>query len=148
MPGPVGGDLPARSRSGRSKARARALTVLYESEVRGLPLDGTLQQRLVDNDPPVADFTIALVRGVAERQQRLDEVLASYSRSWGLDRMPAVDRNALRLGSYELLFTDTPGEVAVAEAVDLVTELSTDESPSFVNGVLGAVLRDRESLRA
>jgi N utilization substance protein B len=121
--------------------------VLYESELRGLDLDGTLQQRLVDNDPPVADFTVALVRGVAERRDRLDEVLASYAEGWSLSRMPALDRNALRLAAFELLFTDVPGEVAVSEAVDLVTELSTDESPAFVNGVLGSVLRDRESLR-
>jgi transcription antitermination protein NusB len=139
---------PARARSGRSKARSRALTVMYESELRGLPLDGTLQRRLVDNDPPVADFTVALVRGVAAQQERVDEVLASYAREWGLGRMPALDRNALRLGVYELLFSDVPGEVAVSEAVDLVTELSTDESPAFVNGVLAAVLRDRDSLRA
>ena len=142
-----GGGRPARARSGRSKARARALTVLYESEVRGLPLDGTLQQRLVDKDPPVADFTIALVRGVADHQERLDEVLTDYSQGWGLSRMPALDRNVLRLAVYELLFTEVPGEVAVSEAVALVTELSTDESPSFVNGVLGAVLRDRDALR-
>lgn len=140
-------DRPARTRSGRSKARARALTVLYESEVRGLSLDGTLQQRLVDDDPPVADFTVALVRGVNAHRERLDEVLTSYAQGWELGRMPALDRNVLRLGAYELLFTDVPGGVAVSEAVALVTELSTDESPSFVNGVLGAVLRDRESLR-
>lgn len=121
--------------------------MLYESEVRGLSLDGTLQQRLDDNDPPVAEFTAALVRGVAAERERLDEVLGSYSEGWGLGRMPALDRNALRLAAYELLYTDVPGEVAVSEAVELVTELSTDESPSFVNGVLAAVLRDRDTLR-
>ncbi len=122
--------------------------MLYESEVRGLSLDGTLQQRLIDNDPPVADFTIALVRGVAEHRARIDDVLTSYAQGWELGRMPALDRNALRLGAYELLYTDVPGEVAVSEAVDLVTELSTDESPTYVNGVLAAVLRDRGTLRA
>jgi N utilization substance protein B len=122
--------------------------VLYESELRGMPLDGTLQQRLVDNDPPVADFTVALVRGVNEHRERIDSLLTAYAEGWELGRMPAVDRNALRLGVYELVFTDVPGEVAVSEAVDLVTELSTDESPVFVNGLLAALLRDRESLRA
>ena len=87
------------------------------------------------------------MRGVAAERERLDEVLTSYSQGWGLGRMPALDRNALRLAVYELLFTDVPGEVAVSEAVELVTELSTDESPSFVNGVLAAVLRDRDTLR-
>ncbi len=145
MPAPD--ESRVKPRSGRSKARSRALTVLYESEVRGLSLDGTLQQRLDDNDPPVAEFTATLVRGVAAHQPSLDEVLATYAQGWELGRMPALDRNALRLAVYELLHTDVPGEVAVAEAVELVTELSTDESPSFVNGVLAAVLRDRDTLR-
>lgn len=148
MPAPDEQPPPAaRPRSGRSKARSRALTVLFESEVRGLALDGTLQQRLDDNDPPVADFTAALVRGVTGEQERLDEVIVGYAQDWSLERMPALDRNALRLAVYELLFTDVPGEVAVSEAVELVTELSTDESPSFVNGVLAAVLRERDTLR-
>ena len=133
---------PRPHRSARSKARSRALTVLYESEVRGLALDGTLQQRLDDQDPPVADYTVELVRGVVEHQAAIDELLERYSRDWSLSRMPAVDRNALRLAVYEMRHTDVPDEVAIDEAVDLVTELSTDDSPAFVNGVLGAILRD------
>ncbi len=129
-------------RSSRGKARSRALTVLYESEVRGLALDGTLQQRLDDQDPPVADYTVELVRGVVDHQEAIDELLERYSKEWSLSRMPAVDRNALRLAVYEMRHTDVPPEVAIDEAVDLVTELSTDDSPSFVNGVLGAILRD------
>ena len=133
---------PRTHRSGRGKARSRALTVLYESEVRGLALDGTLQQRLDDQDPPVADYTVELVRGVVDHQEEIDELLERYSNEWSLSRMPAVDRNALRLAVYEMRHTDVPPEVAIDEAVDLVTELSTDDSPSFVNGVLGAILRD------
>jgi transcription antitermination protein NusB len=129
-------------RSSRSKARSRALTVLYESEVRGLALDGTLQQRLDDQDPPVADYTVELVRGVVDHQEPIDELIGRYSKDWTLGRMPAVDRNALRLALFEMRHTDVPDEVAIDEAVDLVTELSTDESPSFVNGILGAILRD------
>jgi N utilization substance protein B len=129
-------------RSARSKARSRALTVLYESEVRGLALDGTLQQRLDDQDPPVADYTVERVRGVVEHQASIDELLDRYSRDWPVGRMPAVDRNALRLAVFEMSHTEVPDEVAIDEAVDLVTELSTDESPGFVNGVLGAILRD------
>ena len=116
--------------------------MLYESEVRGLALDGTLQQRLDDQDPPVADYTVELVRGVVDHQDEIDELLSRYSREWSLSRMPAVDRNALRLALFEMRHTEVPDEVAVDEAVDLVTELSTDESPAFVNGVLGAILRD------
>ena len=72
----------------------------------------------------------------------LDELLTRYSQDWSLTRMPAMDRNALRLALFEMRHTDVPDEVAIDEAVDLVTELSTDESPAFVNGVLGAILRD------
>ena len=133
---------PRSHKSARSKARSRALTVLYESEVRGLPLDGTLQQRLDDQDPPVADYTVELVRGVVDHQDEIDALLARYSRDWPLTRMPAVDRNALRVALYEMSHTEVPDEVAIDEAVDLVTELSTDDSPAFVNGVLGAILRD------
>ena len=80
-------------------------------------------------------------------QPRIDEVLASYSEGWTLDRMPAVDRNVLRLGVYELLYVDdVPDAVAVSEAMALVRDLSTDDSPQFVNGVLGAVVRNKPSL--
>ena len=78
---------------------------------------------------------------------RIDELLATYSQGWTLDRMPAVDRTALRIGVFELLYADdVPPAVAVTEAVALVRDLSTDDSPAFVNGVLGSMLRDRESL--
>jgi N utilization substance protein B len=133
---------PRTHRSARSKARSRALTVLFESEVRGLALDGTLQQRLDDQDPPVADYTVTLVRGVVDHQDEIDELLGRYSQEWSLTRMPALDRNALRLALFEMRHTEVPDEVAIDEAVELVTELSTDDSPAFVNGVLGAILRD------
>ena len=84
------------------------------------------------------------MRGVAEHQPRIDELLAEYSEGWTLDRMPAVDRNVLRLGVYELLYADdVPDAVAVTEAMALVRDLSTDESPAFVNGILGNILRNK-----
>jgi len=87
------------------------------------------------------------VRGVVEHQARIDEVLAEYSEGWTLDRMPAVDRNVLRLGVYEVLYADdVPGPVAVTEAMALVRDLSTDESPAFVNGILGTILRNKPAL--
>jgi N utilization substance protein B len=137
--------------SARSKARKRALDVLYESEVRGLALDGTLQDRIdvasAEDRPPVSDYTVALVRGVAEHRARIDGLLSSYSEGWTLERMPAVDRNVLRIGVFEILYTDdVPDAVAVSEALGLVRELSTDESPAFVNGVLGHILRDKATL--
>ena len=133
----------------RTKARKRALDVLFESEVRGLPLDGTLEERLAAQDPPIGDYSVELVRGVRGHQQRIDELLASYSEGWTLDRMPSVDRNVLRLGVFELLYAeDVPDAVALSEAVTLVRDLSTDESPAFVNGVLAAIVRDKASLPA
>jgi transcription antitermination protein NusB len=131
----------------RTKARKRALDVLFESEVRGLPLDGTLEERLASQDPPIGDYSVELVRGVREHQERIDRLLATYSQGWTLDRMPSVDRNVLRLGVFELLYAeDVPDAVALSEAVAMARELSTDESPSFVNGVLGGILRDKATL--
>jgi N utilization substance protein B len=128
----------------RSKARKRALDILFESEVRGLPLGATLDERVVAGEPPVNEYTAELVRGVADQQRRIDELLATYAQGWTLDRMPAVDRNALRIGVYEILYVDgVPDAVAVSEAMNLVRDLSTDESPGFVNGVLGNVIRNK-----
>jgi N utilization substance protein B len=133
--------------SARSKARKRALDVLFESEVRGLPVGGTLADRLADNDPPVNEFTVALVEGVAKHIDQIDELLATHSVGWSLDRMPAVDRNVLRIGAYELLFDDqVPDVVAVSEAVALARDLSTDESPAFVNGLLARLLQLKPTL--
>jgi N utilization substance protein B len=126
----------------RSKARKRALDVLYASEMRGESPTEALDRAIADGEGPTNDYTATLVRGVVERQAEIDELLATYSESWTLDRMPAVDRNVLRLGVWEMLYAeDVPDTVAVSEAMALVRELSTDESPPFVNGILGAIQR-------
>jgi N utilization substance protein B len=84
---------------------------------------------------------VRLVEGVQANRVRIDDLLATHSLDWTLDRMPAVDRNVLRIGVYELLYVDEiPDSVAISEAVELVTELSTDKSPTFVNGLLARVL--------
>ena len=133
--------------SARSKARKRALDVQFESEVRGLPVGGTLADRVADNDPPVNEFTVALVEGVAKHAEQIDDLLETHSVGWTLDRMPAVDRNILRIGAYELLFDDqVPDVVAVSEAVALARDLSTDESPTFVNGLLARLLQLKPTL--
>ena len=133
--------------SARTKARKRALDVLFESEVRGLALDGTLDERLAAQEPPVKEYTVDLVRGVTDHRSRIDELLSSYSEGWSLERMPAVDRNVLRIGVFEVLYVDdVPDAVAVTEAINLVRDLSTDESPSFVNGVLGNIVRNKASI--
>ncbi len=84
------------------------------------------------------------MRGVVEHRARIDELLATYSTGWSLERMPAVDRNVLRLGVWEMLWADdVPDTVALSEAMALVRELSTDDSPQFVNGILGTIQRER-----
>ena len=131
--------------SARSKARKRALDLIYASEMRKRSAVEALEEQSADTQ--VNEYTSELVRGVSEHRTRLDEVISSYLQDWTLDRMPAVDRNVLRLATYEVLYVDdVPDAVAVSEALNLVRDLSTDESPAFVNGVLGNIVRDREAL--
>jgi transcription antitermination protein NusB len=133
--------------SARTKARKRAVDVLFEAEQRGLPPVEVLAERVAQSDPPVPEYTVTLVEGVAARRERIDEVLSTYSQGWSLERMPAVDRALLRLGAYEILFCDdVPDAVAVNEAVDLGRSLSTDESPAFINGLLGRVVELKPTL--
>lgn len=125
----------------RTKYRKRALDILFESELQGLPLGGSLASRRETNDPPVNDYTVRLVEGVVEHQERIDGLITENARGWTLDRMPGVDRNLVRVAVFEILFADdVPGPVAVSEAVDLAADLSTDESPKFVGGLLSRIL--------
>ncbi|HXF21831.1 MAG TPA: transcription antitermination factor NusB [Streptosporangiaceae bacterium] len=131
----------------RSKARKRALDVLFEAEVRGEPVLDLLDQRLAQASPPVGEYAAQLVRGVQAHRERIDELLSEYSEGWALDRMPIVDRNVLRIGLYELLWADdVPDAVAISEAVLLARDLSTDASPAFVNGLLGRLLELKPTL--
>jgi len=133
----------------RSKARKRALDVLYEAGQRGTDPLTTLRERLAQSDPPVPEYAATLVEGVVLHQERIDELLATYAEEWTLDRMPPVDLAALRIGAYELLWCpDVPDGVAVSEAVELVGSLSTDESAGFVNGLLARLLQLKPSLGA
>jgi N utilization substance protein B len=133
----------------RSKARKRALDVLYEAAQRRTDPLVTLQDRLEQNDPPVPDYAAELVRGVVANRVRIDELLSTYAQEWTLDRFPAVDLAVLRIGTFELLWCeDVPDEVAVSEAVELASSLSTDESPAFVNGLLGRLLQLKPVLGA
>jgi transcription antitermination protein NusB len=135
--------------SARSKARKRALDLIFAAEARGRAPGELLAEQVAAGEGPTNAYTATLVEGVAERLTRIDEIVSTYAEGWTLDRMPAVDRNVLRLGVYELLWVDdVPDAVAISEAVTLVRELSTDESPSFVNGVLGRIGRDKERLTA
>jgi N utilization substance protein B len=123
----------------RTKARSRALDILFEADQRGLNAEALLDERLVDPESRAGNnpYTAELVRGVVGQWGDINAALTDYSQGWTIERMPAVDRAILRIGAWEVLFNDDiPDAVAISEAVALATELSTDESPTFVNGLL------------
>ena len=126
----------------RSKARKRAVDILYEADLRGRDRIELLRERLSDTStPPVHDHAVRLAEGVAENSARIDELIERHAHGWTLERLPDVDRAILRMAVYELLWVDdVPDAVVLDEAVSLARALSTDDSPAYVNGVLGAVL--------
>lgn len=132
----------------RRKARTRALEVLFEADQRQLDPIVVLKAKVLRSDPPINDYAITLVEGVVASLPRIDEVLSTYSMGWTIDRMPAVDRAVLRMGTWEVLYADdVPDHVAISEAVEIVQSLSTDESPKFVNGLLARISDLKETLR-
>jgi transcription antitermination protein NusB len=134
----------------RSKARKRAVDILFEADLRGEDPVTLLAGRVGSADvPPVNDYTVTLVEGVKAHQSRIDDLISEHAEGWTLQRMPAVDRAVLRIGLYELLWaTDVPDAVAIDEAIELAKGLSTDDSPRFVNGVLGRIAVIADQLRA
>ena len=125
----------------RSKARKRAVDVLYEADVRGEDRLALLRDRSGTGNPPVPEHTIRLVEGVAEHAARIDALIDAHASNWSIDRLPDVDRAILRMAVFELLWAeDVPDLVVIDEAVELAKTLSTDDSPAYVNGVLGAIL--------
>ncbi|GAB3597252.1 transcription antitermination factor NusB [Angustibacter peucedani] len=131
----------------RTKARKRAVDVLFEADQRRRDAVTVLSDRVAQADPPVNEYTVTLVEGVVAERPRLDELISTYSQGWTIERMPAVDRALLRLGAWEILFNDdVPDAVAVSEAVELATSLSTDDSPAFVNGLLSRILELKPTL--
>jgi N utilization substance protein B len=139
-----------RGFTSRSKSRKRAVDILYEADVREVDAGSLLAERAATPEQtPINDYTARLVEGVAAHGVRIDELLTEHAEGWSVQRMPVVDRAVLRLGLYELLWCDdVPDPVAIDEAVELVKELSTDDSPRFVNGVLGRIGDTADALRA
>jgi N utilization substance protein B len=132
----------------RSKARKRALDLIFEADQRGVDPIKLMADRIAQGGAPsvLPAYSIILVEGVNEQSERIDELLSTYAHGWTLDRMPAVDRAVLRLGAWELLFNDeVPDAVAIDEAVELARTLSTDDSPGFVNGLLARLLEVKAS---
>jgi len=137
--------------SARSKARKQALDLLYECDIRGNDLLQTLQSRdVVEEGPdarPIRDYTKELVNGVAENRRKIDELITTYAQGWDMDRLPAVDRNILRLGIFEILWsTEVPISVAIDESLALAKELSSDESSKYIHGVLGRIASIKDTI--
>jgi transcription antitermination protein NusB len=136
-------EAPKAQMPARRKARKRALDVLYEADLRDRNIVRTLDDyvaRLESPRPEHLPYAVSLVEGVASHLDRIDELIASYAEGWTIDRMPVVDRNLARIAVYELLYVDDVDDpVAITEAVELAKELSTDDSPRFLNGILGRI---------
>jgi N utilization substance protein B len=137
--------------SARSKARKQALDLLYESDIRGSDALQTLESRDVpDNGPdsrPIREYTRELIIGVGENRRKIDELIMTYAQGWDMDRLPAVDRNILRIGIFEILWiTTVPTSVAIDEALNLARELSSDESSKYIHGVLGRIASLKDSI--
>jgi len=137
--------------SARSKARKQALDLLYEADIRGTSAADLLELRDTTEDGPdarpIRDFTKELIAGVAENKRKIDELITTYAQGWDMDRLPAVDRNILRLGIFEIVWNaDLDDGIAIDEALILAKELSTDESAGYIHGVLGRISSIKESI--
>lgn len=133
--------------SARSKARKAALDFLYESDIRGKSASALLESRKNDLEYLIRDYTGFLVSGVEAKRTRIDEIIAMRAKDWDLDRMPVVDRNILRVGAFEILWAENlPEEVAISESVELAKTLSTEDSATYINGVLAAIRDIKDEL--
>lgn len=134
---------PKSQMPARRRARKRALDVLYEADLRDLPVRTVLEaylERMPTPRPEHLPYTVALAEGVAEHLDEIDEMIATFAEGWTIDRMPVVDRNLARIAVYELLHVpEIDDPVAITEAVELAKEMSTDDSPRFLNGLLGRI---------
>ncbi len=137
--------------SARSKARKQTLDLLYESDIRGSDLLELLASRdVVEEGPdarPIRDYTKSLVEGIAAHKRKIDELISTYAQGWDMDRLPAVDRNILRLGIYEILWVvELEDGIVIDEALTLAKDLSTEDSAGYIHGVLGRIASIKESL--
>jgi len=134
---------PKTQMPARRKARKRALDVLYEADMRDLPpvqVLATYLDRIAKPRPDHLGYTVSLIEGVAKNLDRIDELIASYAEGWTIDRMPVIDRNLARIAVFELLYVgEIDDPVAISEAVELAKQMSTDDSPRFLNGILGRI---------
>ena len=133
--------------STRSKSRKAALDLLYEADIRGRVAVDLLSSRMSDDEVYIREYTAQLLEGVAGARKKIDELITLHAQGWDMDRMPAVDRNILRIAIYELLWsTEIPDKVAISEALELAKTLSTDDSVSYINGVLATIAANRDDI--
>ena len=133
----------------RTKARLRALEVLFEADQRNEDYIEVLRRRRLYTVAQISAYSEEIVRGVRDHDEEIREFVETYARDWSFERMPAVDRAVLRLGAWELLYNDeVPDAVAISEAVGLARVLSTNESPKFVNGLLDKLRQVKPTLLA
>ena len=137
--------------SARSKARKQSLDLLYEGDIRGQePAELLALRDVIEEGPesrPIREYTKELITGIADNRRKIDELISTYAQGWDMDRLPAVDRNILRLGIYEILWCkDLDDAIAIDEALNLARELSTDDSAGYIHGVLGRISNIKESL--
>lgn len=137
--------------SARSKARKQSLDLLYESDIRGKASTELLALRdVVEEGPdarPIRDYTKTLISGVDAHKRKIDELISTYAQGWDMDRLPAVDRNIMRLALFEILWApDLDVAIAIDEALSLAKELSTDESAGYIHGVLGRIASLKDGL--
>jgi N utilization substance protein B len=137
--------------SARSKARKQTLDILYEADIRGtLPLDILAVRDVTEEGPdarPIREYTRELITGVSDNRRKIDELIATYAQGWDMDRLPAVDRNIMRLALFEILWSPALDDaIAIDEALSLAKELSTDESSGYIHGVLSRIASLKEGL--
>ena len=137
--------------SARSKARKQALDLLYETDIRGTNLVETLVSRDIPAEGPdarpIREYTRELITGVTDNRRKIDELIATYAQGWDMDRLPAVDRNIMRLALFEILWSPSLDDaVAIDEALSLAKELSTDESSAYIHGVLARIASLKDGL--
>lgn len=137
--------------SARGKARKQALDILYESDIRNASAAVILESRDIPEDGvdarPIREFTKELIAGVTTNKRKIDELIATYAQGWDMDRLAAVDRNILRLGIYEIIWSDDLADgIAIDEAITLAKSLSTEDSATFIHGVLGKISSIKESI--
>jgi N utilization substance protein B len=137
--------------SARSKARKQALDILYEADIRSSDALAILESRdVVEEGPdarPIREYTRELISGVTSNKRKVDELIATYAQGWDMDRLAAVDRNILRLGIFEIIWSDELADgIAIDEAITLAKDLSTEDSATFIHGLLGKISSIKESV--